>query len=56
METLTVIDLNGKTVLGATVNGTQATLDLYSFQTGIYVLQIRHHDGTVAQQRITIAQ
>jgi hypothetical protein len=56
METLTLFDLNGKTLLSVPANGTQTTLDLYSFQTGIVVLQVRLQSGVVAQQRITIAQ
>lgn len=56
MEALTITDLNGKTVLSATASGTKATLDLQSFETGIYVLLVRHANGIVAQQRITRAQ
>jgi hypothetical protein len=56
IETLTVSDMNGKVLLSAEVNSPKATLELSSFQTGIYVLLIRNTNGMVAQQRITIAQ
>jgi hypothetical protein len=56
IETLTVSDMNGKILLSAVEHGTTATLELSSFQTGIYVLLIRNTNGMVAQQRITIAQ
>ena len=56
METITVTDLNGKVLLVSESNAAKASLQLSSFQTGIYVLLIRHTNGSVAQQRITVAQ
>jgi hypothetical protein len=46
----------GKVLLVSESNAAKASLQLSSFQTGIYVLLIRHTNGSVAQQRITVAQ
>lgn len=56
MSVISVYDLNGKQLAAVPVNNTKAELQLSVFQTGIYLLQIHHLNGLVAQQRITVAQ
>jgi len=56
IETITMYDLNGKLLFTSKINDSKTIVNLQPFQSGIYVLSVRHTNGTIAQQRITIAQ
>ncbi len=56
IETVEVIDLNGKMLLQTAVNGTKTTLALQAFEAGMYTVIIRHSGGMVAQQRVAVVK
>jgi len=56
IDYLQVIDLNGKTVLNTSVNGTKTTLGLHAIEAGMYTVLVHHSTGNVAQQRIAVVK
>jgi Pregnancy-associated plasma protein-A/Secretion system C-terminal sorting domain len=56
MQTVQVIDLNGKTLFKTAVSGNKTTLDLQAFEAGMYTVMIQHSTGMVVQQRIAVVK
>lgn len=56
METIQVIDLNGKMLLKTAVNGNKTTVDSQDFEAGMYTVMIQHSTGMVVQQRIAVVK
>jgi len=56
ISTVTVSDLNGKSLNVYSIHATKAVLDLSVFHSGMYVFSITHTNGMVSQQRVSITQ
>lgn len=56
IASITVTDLNGRTVLNEAVNADAATADLNSFGKGIYVVSVRHTDGTKVSMKVPVVK
>lgn len=54
ISNLTISDLSGKSLASYSVGSTKTTLDVSTFQSGVYLLNIAHSNGVMSQQRISV--